>query len=273
MTTLPRSSQIALLVFALATPAGAQQPVRSHPVFDVTETTIAEIHSAMRAGSLTCRALVSSYLQRIAAYDKAGPAINSLIVVNPAALTVADSLDRRFATGGMTGPLHCIPVIVKDNFETRDLPTTVGSLSLQGMIPRQDAFMVRRIREAGAIVLAKSNMAEFAFTPYETVSSILPGYTKNPYALDRVTAGSSGDTIERVGILRIAGKNRAHRLVRGESELRHVRLGEHDRSRFPDASHHECILTRDHALERERAYCGWKIARFEVVLHDDRNAV
>src|SRR5450759_3251428 len=198
MTTLPRSSQIALLVFALATPAGAQQPVRSHPVFDVTETTIAEIHSAMRAGSLTCRALVSSYLQRIAAYDKAGPAINSLIVVNPAALTVADSLDRRFATGGMTGPLHCIPVIVKDNFETRDLPTTVGSLSLQGMIPRQDAFMVRRIREAGAIVLAKSNMAEFAFTPYETVSSILPGYTKNPYALDRVTAGSSGGSAAAV---------------------------------------------------------------------------
>lgn len=198
MTTLQRSSQIALLVFALATPAGAQQPVRSHPVFDVTETTIAEIHSAMRAGSLTCRALVSSYLQRIAAYDKTGPAINALIVVNPVALTVADSLDRRFATGGMTGPLHCIPIIVKDNFETRDLPTTVGSLSLQGMIPRQDAFMVRRIREAGAIVLAKSNMAEFAFTPYETVSSILPGYTKNPYALDRVTAGSSGGSAAAV---------------------------------------------------------------------------
>src|SRR5206468_5357484 len=81
-----------------------------------------------------------------------------------------------------------------DNFETTDLPTTAGSLSLQGMVPRQDAFMVHRIREAGAIVLAKSNLAEFAFTPYETVSSILPGYTKNPYALDRVTAGSSGGT-------------------------------------------------------------------------------
>ncbi len=166
--------------------------------FEVTETTIAEIHSAMRARTLTCRALVNAYLARIAAYDKNGPAINSLIVVNPAALTVADSLDRRFATGGLTGPLHCIPIIVKDNFETRDLPTTAGSLSLQGMIPRQDAFMVRRIREAGAIVLAKSNMAEFAFTPYETVSSILPGYTKNPYALDRVTAGSSGGSAAAV---------------------------------------------------------------------------
>ncbi len=200
--TLPhmkvRCSLSALLVLALVSPAHAQQPARARRAFDVTETTIATIHSAMRAGTLTCRALVGAYLRRVAAYDKAGPAINALIVVNPEALAVADSLDRRFAAGGMTGPLHCIPIIVKDNFETRDLPTTAGSLSLQGMIPRQDAFMVRRIREAGAIVLAKSNMAEFAFTPYETVSSILPGYTKNPYALDRVTAGSSGGSAAAV---------------------------------------------------------------------------
>ena len=200
--TLPlmkvRCSLSALLVLALVSPAHAQQPARARRAFDVTETTIAAIHAAMRAGTLTCRALVSAYLQRVAAYDKAGPAINALIVVNPEALAVADSLDRRFAAAGMTGPLHCIPIIVKDNFETRDLPTTAGSLSLQGMIPRQDAFMVRRIREAGAIVLAKSNMAEFAFTPYETVSSILPGYTKNPYALDRVTAGSSGGSAAAV---------------------------------------------------------------------------
>ncbi|MEO8620267.1 MAG: amidase family protein [bacterium] len=174
------------------------QTAANRPAFDVTETTIGAIHSAMRARALTCRALVTTYLQRIDAYDKKGPAINALIVVNPAALAVADSLDKRFAAGGLTGPLHCIPVIVKDNFETHDLPTTVGSLSLQGMIPKQDAFMVKRIRDAGAIVLAKSNMAEFAFTPYETVSSILPGYTKNPYALDRVTAGSSGGTAAAV---------------------------------------------------------------------------
>src|SRR5207248_2896149 len=90
--------------------------------------------------------------------------------------------------------LHCIPVIVKDNFETVDLPTTAGSLSLQGFVSTRDAFQVRRLREAGAIVLAKSNMAEFAFSPYETVNSLLPGYTRNPYALDRVTAGSSGGT-------------------------------------------------------------------------------
>jgi len=174
--------------------------VRTSPTsaFPIQETSIAAIHSAFRSGSLTCRALVTQYLARIDAYDKNGPAINSLILVHPDALKTADSLDARFKTEGLTGPLHCVPMIVKDNFETRDLPTTAGSLSLAGFQSNKDAFQVRRIREAGAIVLAKSNMAEFAFTPYETVSSILPGYTKNPYALDRVTAGSSGGTAAAV---------------------------------------------------------------------------
>jgi amidase len=173
-------------------------PAQSAP-FHVEETTIAELHAAMRAGTLSCRALVDAYLRRIAAYDKSGPGINSLVLVNPAAREVADSLDRRFrAERRLSGPLHCIPMIVKDNFETVDLPTTAGSLSLKGFVSTRDAFQVRRIREAGAIVLAKSNMAEFAFSPFETVNSILPGYTKNPYALDRVTAGSSGGTAAAV---------------------------------------------------------------------------
>ena len=166
--------------------------------FPVAETSIAQIHSALQRGSLTCRDLVAQYLRRIDAYDKKGPAINALILVHPDALKTADSLDARFKKEGLTGPLHCVPMIVKDNFETRDLPTTAGSLSLAGFQSDKDAFLVRRIREAGAIVLAKSNLAEFAFTPYETVSSILPGYTKNPYALDRVTAGSSGGTAAAV---------------------------------------------------------------------------
>ncbi len=186
------------LLIGLSTPATAQQAAASRPPFDVTETTIADVHAAMRAGTLTCRELVTGYLERIAAYDRNGPALNSLIVVNPAALAVADSLDRRARGGRLAGALHCIPIIVKDNFETNDLPTTAGSLSLEGMRPARDAFMVRRIRGAGAVVLAKSNMAEFAFTPFETVSSILPGYTKNPYALDRVTAGSSGGSAAAV---------------------------------------------------------------------------
>jgi amidase len=182
------------LLVALSVTPLALDAQRAASRFPVEETSIAAVHSAFLAKSLTCRTLVQRYLDRIEAYDTRGPAINALVTVNPAALAVADSLDRRFAADGLTGPLHCIPMIVKDNFETRDLQTTAGSLALKGWIPTRDATMVARIRAAGAIVLAKSNLAEWAFTPYETVSSILPGYTKNPYALDRVTAGSSGGT-------------------------------------------------------------------------------
>ena len=187
---------VASLVF-VAPQAGAQRHARAAD-FDVTERSIADVHAALQSGTITCRNIVQRYLDRIAAYDKQGPAINAIIVVNPRALSVADSLDTARRGGAPTGALHCIPVIVKDNFETADLPTTAGSLSLQGFVPLHDAFMVQRIRAAGAIVLAKSNLAEFAFTPFETVSSILPGYTRNPYALDRVTAGSSGGTAAAV---------------------------------------------------------------------------
>jgi Asp-tRNA(Asn)/Glu-tRNA(Gln) amidotransferase A subunit family amidase len=189
-----------LLLAQASSPAAAQRAARATPSsrFRVEETTIADVHAAFRARTLTCRALVQQYLDRIAAYDKRGPAINALIVINPAALSIADSLDARFKASGPVGPLHCIPMIVKDNFETADLQTTAGSLALEGWKPPQDATMVRQIRAAGAIVLAKSNLAEWAFTPNETVSSILPGYTHNPYALDRVTAGSSGGTAAAV---------------------------------------------------------------------------
>ena len=176
-------------------PASSQTPA---PPFEVVEATIADIRTALLERRITCRGLVQAYLERIDAYDKNGPALHAIVVVNPRALAVADSLDAALATGEPMGPLHCVPLIVKDNFETVDLPTTAGSLSLAGFVSSKDAFQVRRLREAGALVLAKSNMAEFAFSPYETVSSILPGYTKNPYALDRVTAGSSGGTAAAV---------------------------------------------------------------------------
>src|SRR5580692_6440497 len=148
----------------------------------------------MRSGRLTCAALVGQYLRRIAAYDKNGPAINSIVTINPDAEKQAAELDRQFAQSGLTGPLHCVPMIVKDNFETKGLQTTNGALALAKYVPDRDAFQVAKVKAAGALVLAKSNMAEWAFSPYETVSSILPGYTKNPYALNRVTAGSSGGT-------------------------------------------------------------------------------
>ncbi len=167
------------------------------PVFRVEEATIAQIHEALGSGRITCRELVEQYLRRIEAYDKNGPSINAVVLTNPDALNQADALDRR-ARDGAVGPLHCVPTIVKDNFETVGLQSANGSLALGGFVSSKDAFQVRRIKDAGAIVLAKSNMAEWAFTPYETVSSILPGYTKNPYALDRVTAGSSGGTAAAV---------------------------------------------------------------------------
>jgi amidase len=178
-----------LSVMAVAHP-GAQAPAP----FEVHEASIAQIHEAMKAGRLTCRALVEQYLRRIDTFDKNGPAINAIVMTNPEVLKQADAMDQRFRQSGPSGPLHCIPVIVKDNFETIGLQSANGSLALAGFVSHKDAFQVKKIKEAGALVIAKSNMAEWAFTPNETLSSILPGYTKNPYALDRVTAGSSGGT-------------------------------------------------------------------------------
>jgi amidase len=179
-----------LATFAAATPA-AQAPA---PPFEVVEATIAEVHAAMRDGRVTCRGLVEAYLARIEAFDKNGPALNAIVLTNPRAVEEAGALDARFKASGPVGPLHCVPMLVKDNFETIGLQSANGSLALEGFVSQKDAFQVARVKAAGAIVLAKTNMAEWAFTPYETLSSILPGYTKNPYMLDRVTAGSSGGT-------------------------------------------------------------------------------
>src|SRR3954470_6488321 len=187
-----------LFVAALLSQAAPQTPAATPPPFRVEETTIDDIHAAMKAGRLTCRALVDAYLRRIDAYDKNGPALNAIVIVNPDAQKQADDMDRRYAQSGPVGPPHCIPAIVKDNFETIGLQSAAGSLSLKGFVSNRDAFLVKRIKDAGAIVLAKSNMAEFAFSPYETVNSLMPGYTRNPYALDRVTAGSSGGTAAAV---------------------------------------------------------------------------
>ncbi|MGE0865750.1 MAG: amidase family protein [Vicinamibacterales bacterium] len=183
-----------VIAISVAVPALGQPP----SAFEVHEATIAQIHAAMVAKQLTCRALVEQYLRRISVFDKNGPAVNAIVITNPEAMKQADDLDRRFAESGLTGPLHCVPTIVKDNFETIGLQSSNGSLALAGFVSNKDAFQVARIKAAGAIVLAKSNMAEWAFTPNETLSSILPGYTKNPYALDRVTAGSSGGTAASV---------------------------------------------------------------------------
>ena len=166
--------------------------------FELTEATVSDINNAFDAGSLTSEQLVQLYINRINTYDKAGNTpLNSIVVVNPNALDIARELDLERQVSGPRSRLHGIPVIVKDNYDTFDLPTTGGSLSLAGSLPPDDAFQVRKLREAGAIMLAKSNMAEFAFSPNQTVSSIL-GTTRNPYDLNRVPAGSSGGTAAAV---------------------------------------------------------------------------
>ena len=182
---------ICLLVVGARRLASQERPAS----FAVEEATIATIHVAMRDGRVTARRLVDTYLARIDAYDKHGLRLNALIAVSADARHLADSLDAIFArTGNFVGPLHGIPVIVKDNIDTRDMPTTAGSLALAGSRPPDDAFVVQRLRTAGAILLAKSNLPDFASLTFETVSSALPGYTRNPYDLAVTTAGSSGGT-------------------------------------------------------------------------------
>lgn len=186
---------VAAFCWLIGTPmAQAEVVAPAQPPFEVEEATIAQVHAAMAHRQLTCRGLVDAYLRRIAAYDKIGVGINAIVTINPEATALADAMDRQLATSGMTGPLFCVPMIVKDNFETAGLQTTNGALVFAGYKPVADATQVARIKAAGAIVLAKSNMAEWAFSPVETVSSILPGYTRNPYDTSRVTAGSSGGT-------------------------------------------------------------------------------
>ncbi|MCP4724913.1 MAG: amidase [bacterium] len=164
--------------------------------FSIEEATIAGIHEEVKAGRLTFRELTEYYIERIETYDKS-TGLNAIVLVNPDAVSKAEELDDEYKRTGIMRPLHGIPVIVKDNYDTKDLQTSAGSLSLKGSIPPDDSYQVRMIREAGAIVLAKSNMAEFAFSPYQTVSSIL-GTTLNPYDLTRVPAGSSGGTAAAV---------------------------------------------------------------------------
>jgi amidase len=185
-----RALAVALLAGVLAVGCSAPDP------FEVTEADIDEIQDALRQQRTTCAAVVSAYLARIEAYDQP-LGLNAISMVHPGALDVARGIDRRLAAGEPLGKLFCVPVLVKDNFDTYDLITTAGSIALKDSVPPDDAFMVRRLREADAIVLAKTNMAEWAFSPRQTRSSTR-GVTANAYALDRVPAGSSGGTASGV---------------------------------------------------------------------------
>lgn len=160
--------------------------------FNLDEITILSVHDSMKKGLITCRELVEMYIERINNYDKRNSMLNSIITINPNVLRDADKLDRVFKKDGFVGPLHGIPVLLKDNINTKNMATTGGSLSLKDVIPQEDARVARKLKDAGAIIIAKTNLHEFAVWG-ETVSSIL-GQTLNPYDLTRTPGGSSGGT-------------------------------------------------------------------------------
>ncbi|WP_332897309.1 amidase [Haladaptatus sp. CMSO5] len=160
--------------------------------FDVVETTIDDIHAAYDADALTCRELVERYLARIDAYDAKGPALNSIITVNPNATERADELDAAFEDGGLVGPLHGIPFVVKDQVETADITTTFGSEAFADYQPTTNATLITKLEDAGAVILAKTNLPDWA-TSWFGYSSV-NGRTKNPYDLDRDPGGSSSGT-------------------------------------------------------------------------------
>jgi amidase len=153
---------------------------------------IDELQRAQQAGEVTARQLVDLYLARIEAYDQRGPALNAITVINPRARDAADALDAERKARGPRGPLHGIPVLVKDNYETVEMPTSAGSIALAGFHPARDAFQVRKLKEAGAVILGKTNMHELA-AGITTVGSRFE-QTRNPYDLDRNPGGSSGGT-------------------------------------------------------------------------------
>ncbi len=177
-------------IVAIATP-GAQPS----PSFDLEEATIATLQQRMQSGQETSRTIVDKYLARIEAVDRSGPTLRSVIEINPDARTIADQLDAERKSGRIRGPMHGIPVLIKDNIATADrMMTTAGSFALAGVKPPKDAFIVARLREAGAVILGKTNLSEWAnFRSTHSTSgwSGRGGQTKNPYALDRNPSGSS----------------------------------------------------------------------------------
>lgn len=163
--------------------------------FAVEEATIDEIHSAYREGRATALGVTQAHLDRIAAFDRKGPALGAVIVTNPQALADAAALDAHFKkTGAMVGPLHGIPVLVKDNYDVAGLQTTAGSSALIGWVPSRDSTVVRALRDAGAVIVAKTTMSEWARGGLDNINSVLPGFARNPYNTAYATGGSSGGT-------------------------------------------------------------------------------
>lgn len=176
------------LAVAAAPRAGVDAQAPSS-TFRLLETTIDDIHAAFRANRLTCRALVEAYVRRIEAYDQAGPRLNAVQMVNPRALQEADRLDAAFRSRGPVGPLHCIPTLIKDQVETIDMPTTYGSILFKEFVPQRDATVVAKLRQAGAVIIGKSTMGEYAAGYLSTASA--GGQIRNAYDPTRNASGSS----------------------------------------------------------------------------------
>jgi len=163
--------------------------------FEVEDATIEEIQAAYRDGRATVLGVTQAHLDRIAAYDRQGPALGAVIITNPQALADAAALDTQLQkTGRMVGPLHGIPVLVKDNYDVAGLPTTAGSSALIGWTPAKDATVIAKLRAAGAVILAKTTMSEWARGGLDNINSVLPGFARNPYNTAYATGGSSGGT-------------------------------------------------------------------------------
>jgi amidase len=190
ITFQPLRRRLAFIGLMLTAHAGAAILTAQGAAYDVVEKSITELQADMAAGRVTSAQLVDIYQRRIAAYDKAGPRLNAVLYVNPRAAADARALDAERKQRGPRGPLHGIPVLLKDNFETKDMPTTGGSTALASVVPLDDAFQVRKLRQAGAVILGKVNLHELALG-LTTVSS-LGGQTLNPYDLRRAPGGSSG---------------------------------------------------------------------------------
>src|SRR5215510_3146744 len=184
-----RVNKFAAVTCAVLLSTGLQQSTGQAKPFHLLEATVDDVHNAYKSGKLTAHQLVQMYLDRIAAYDKKGPALNAIITINPKALEEADRLDAAFKTSGLTGPLHGIPIIVKDQFDVKGMPTTLGSILFKNYMPGRDAFVTEKLKKAGAIILAKATLGELGGG--DTHGSLF-GSTRNPYALDRTAGGSSG---------------------------------------------------------------------------------
>lgn len=189
--TLLKSTIVSVLVLLVLLFAGPRKATSQAEPFHLLEATVEDVHNAYKSGALTARRLVRLYLDRIEAYDKKGPHINAIITLNPDALRDADRLDAAFKSSGLTAPLHGIPIIVKDQFDVKGMPTTLGSILFKDYYPDKDAFVTEKLRKAGAIILGKATLGELGGG--DTHGSLF-GSTRNPYALERTAGGSSGGT-------------------------------------------------------------------------------